>query len=299
MRAVADHLTPCQFEQASRVGGGVGEQGCEWLSSALEQPLHPSSSELHIDSIGGDTHEDVGAEAGTEFAVPGLESLAGDGSEVLRERGDLELVVLLEVVRLGQDSPQVRLRHEVVRAVHPQERIAEELADLVDVVRRSLNEQLGVIRQTCAVAVTDRHVLSADRRAIGCHPGEPGLRDRARYAAPQDGVGESSLGQDLGHLGDVAEHVREVANLHHATERGTTHDAHLQVPDHGLGRHQELVHKDVPRTHGEASRGGEGTNALFCFGSHLQVVVDHGHLAVEEEPAVARVTLHEGEELVE
>ena len=73
----------------------------------------------------------------------------------------------------------------------------------------------------------------------------------------------------------------------------------LQVPHDGLARDEELVHEDVPRAHRQPPRRGQGADALLVLGPDLEVVVDHGHLPVEEEPGVRRVALEQGEELVE
>ena len=56
---------------------------------------------------------------------------------------------------------------------------------------------------------------------------------------------------------------------------------------------------DVPRPHREPAGGRQRPQPLFGFGSDLQVVVDHRHLAVQEEPGVRRVPLENRDELVE
>ena len=106
--------------------------------------------------------------------------------------------------------------------------------------------------------------------------------DGGRDAAPEHGVAEAGLLEDLGHLRDVAEHVGQVAELHDRTEGRAALDAQLEIPDDGLGRDQELVHQDVPGAQGEPTRGGQRAEPLLGLGTDLEVVVDHRHLAVEQ-----------------
>ncbi len=112
---------------------------------------------------------------------------------------------------------------------------------------------------------------------------------------------ETGEAQDLGHLRDVAEHVGEVADAHGrvATEAGGAGQAPLQIADDGLARDHELVHQDHPRPHLEPARRGEGGEARRRIGAHLQVVVDHRGLAVEEEPGEGRVALEQVEQVVD
>jgi len=70
--------------------------------------------------------------------------------------------------------------------------------------------------------------------------------DRAGDAAPQGGVLDSGPSQDLGHLGDVAEHVGQVADRHGAAEFRPRPPAHLEVAHDGLAGAEELVEQDEP-----------------------------------------------------
>ena len=112
-------------------------------------------------------------------------------------------------------------------------------------------------------------------------------------------MGQTGLGQELGHLCDVAEHVGQVADLHHGAERAAAQDALLQVPHDGLAGHQELVHEDVPGPDGDPAGGGQGAQAPLVLGADLQVVVDHGQLAVQQEVAVGAVLLHQVQQVVD
>ena len=228
-----------------------------------------------------------------------FEPFGRGGGEILGERGDLEAVVVLDGVGLGHHSAQERLGAQVVRAVHAEHVVDEELADLLFVVRDARHQELGVVRQGRRIAVPDGQVLGPYRRSVGGLPAEPRLRDRRGHAAPHHRVAEAGEPQQLGHLGDVAEHVGQVADVHGAAVRRPLGQAELQVADDGLARDQELVHQDVPRAHGEPTGRRQGANPSGRLGTDLEIVVDHGHLPVEEEPPVARVGLHECQEAVE
>ena len=97
----------------------------------------------------------------------------------------------------------------------------------------------------------------------------------------------------------MAEHVRQVADPHRAAEGGCSLDTHLQVAHDRLARDEELVHEDVPGSTREPPGGGQPAQALLVLGSHLEIVVDHRHLAVEEEAGVGRVGLHRREQMVD
>src|SRR3546814_9836829 len=70
-------------------------------------------------------------------------------------------------------------------------------------------------------------------RSVGRLPPEAAAVDRGGDAAPHHGVGEPEPGEDLGHLGDVAEHVRQVADGHGPAQavgppRSEEHTSELQ-----------------------------------------------------------------------
>lgn len=92
--------------------------------------------------------------------------------------------------------------------------------------------------------------------------------------------------QDLRHLRDVAEHVRQVADGHRAAEVSRGRPAHLQVAHDGLAGAEELVEQDEPRPDGDPAIGDQGHDAIAVLRSHLQVVLDRGHLTVDGEPEV-------------
>ena len=112
-------------------------------------------------------------------------------------------------------------------------------------------------------------------------------------------MGEASQAKDLGHLGDVAEHVGQVANFHGASERRPTREAHLQVADDGLTRGQELIHQDVPRAKRDPARRGKGPQAPFRCRANLEVVVDDGHLSVQHKVRIAVVRFEQWDQSVD
>src|SRR6266581_3229308 len=92
--------------------------------------------------------------------------------------------------------------------------------------------------------------------------------------APDDGVTDAGSPQDLGHLGDVAEHVREVADRHRAAEGLRGVPADFEVANDRLAGHEELVHEDLPRPDREPSLGDEAFDPRPAFRPDLEVVVD-------------------------
>jgi hypothetical protein len=110
---------------------------------------------------------------------------------------------------------------------------------------------------------------------------------------------EAGEAEDLRHLRDVPEHVGQIADLHRAAELGRAAQAELQIAHDRLAGHHELVHEDHPRSHRQATGGGEALESIRRLGPDLEVVVDDDGLAVEQEPGVAQVPLEEREQLVE
>jgi hypothetical protein len=105
--------------------------------------------------------------------------------------------------------------------------------------------------------------------------------------------------QELGHLGHVAEHVGQVAHLHGPAQGGGPPEPELQVADDRLPRDEELVHEDVPGAEGHPAGGVESAQGVGRLGPHGQVVIDHGHLPVEQEVAAGGVGLQRGQQSVE
>ena len=119
-----------------------------------------------------------------------------------------------------------------------------------------------------------------------------------RHAAPDDGAFDPGPPQELGHLGDVAEHVGQVADPHRAAQVLGASPAQLEVADDRLARDEELVEQDLPRPDGQAALGDEPADQGLRRGPDLEVVVDGRRLAVERE-AQPRIRRHPLEELVD
>ena len=299
VRGIAHHLPPGQLQEARGVGRGWLEERGQGLGSPLQLTLRHRALALHVHAIRGDAHEHVGPEPRAQLALDHRQALAGPGGQVLRQRGHLEVEVVLQVVRLGDDPPELRLGHQVVRPVHAEEVAGDEVPDLVQVVGGPAHERLGVVGQRGAVAVADRQVLGPHGRSVRRLPDEGVPGHLGRHATPHHGVVEAGEAQDLGHLRNVPEHVGQVADVHDAAERGPPLNAHLQVAHDGLARGEELVHEDVPRAHAQPAGGRQRPQPLLGLGTHLEVVVDDRHLPVEHEVGVAGVLLEEGEQVVD
>ncbi len=110
--------------------------------------------------------------------------------------------------------------------------------------------------------------------------------DGRRNAAPHHGVADAGPPQDLGHLGHMAEHVGEVADVHRLTEGQRARPAHLEVAHERFTAHQELVHQDLPGADGQPPAGDVALQPVGLLGPDLEVVIDRGQLAVERERKV-------------
>ena len=296
---VAHHLEPGQLQQAVGVVRRGLEQRGQGLGASLQLSFGHRAAALDVHAVRGDAHEHVGPSARAQLALHAGQSLGGRAGQVAGERGDLEIEVVLQVVGLGHHPPEPGLGHQVVGPVHAQQVAQQEFGHLGHVVAGATNERLGVIGQRGTVAVADRQVLGPDRGAVGGLPDEGVLGHLRGHAPPDHGVVEAGQVEDLGHLGDVAEHVRQVAQLHHPAEGGPAAEAHLQVAHDRLTRGEEFVHQDVPGPHAHPAGGGQRPQPPLGLRADLEVVVDDGHLPVQHEVGVAGVALEEGEQRVD
>ena len=143
---------------------------------------------------------------------------------------------------------ELRERRLVVGAVHREHRVvAEEGPHRLDQRIDRVAELVRRDQRVRGVAVAGRKVLGTHRRAVGAAPLEHVVIDRGRDAAPHDGVVEPVRAQDLRHLGDVPEHVRQVADAHLAAELARAGEPLLEVPPDRLAGDEELVHQHLPR----------------------------------------------------
>ena len=299
---VPDHRAPGQGELGAGPLVGRQPERAERFGLALEALLGAAGRLVDIDAVGCHSHEQVGPGPAAQLAVPGRQPSGGRRGDVVGDGGDLEAERVLDGVGLGHDPAEPGLGHLMVGAVHQQQGsvpIGEQGAELDLVGGNPPHQRLGVLRQGGPVAVPDREVLGPDPRSVGRLPPEGGAVHRRGNAPPHHRVGEAGLPQDLRHLGDMAEHVGEVADGHGAAEAGGPFEAELEVPDDRFGRDQELVHQDVPRAHGQPAGGGQPDDQGAGFGPHLQVVVDDRHLAVEQEMGIGRIRVELRKERVQ
>jgi hypothetical protein len=116
--------------------------------------------------------------------------------------------------------------------------------------------------------------------------------DGGRHAAPYDRRPEARPAQDLGHLRDVPEHVRQVADRHRPAELLGAPPAHLQVADDALPTHQEFVHQDLPGSDRQPPLADEALDPRARLRPNLQVVVDRRQLPVQGEGEVRLALEH-------
>ncbi len=179
----------------------------------------------------------------------------------------------------------------MIGAVHEQHRciVGQERPDLIHVGPEPTDEGLGIVGHGRTVPVSGNEVLGPDPRPVGRLPDERRGVDGRRDPSPHHCMVQPGQRKNLWHLGDVSEHVGEVAHIHHPSEGGAPSDAGLQVADDGFARDEELVHQDVPRTQGEPSGGCQRVQALLVLGADLEIVVDDRQLAIEEEGLVGGI----------
>ena len=256
--AVADHLEPGPVEQRGRPVAGRQEQGRQRLGQPLEGPLGPSRGLLHVDAVGGHAHEQVGPCPRAQLPGPAGQAIGGRAGHVLgqrrrsaaRSRGPRALASATTRPSHGWGS---RWSVPFIQRIGPTSRSPCSSAN--SSMRRT--SSLASLGSCGAVAVALGQVLGPHRGAVGSGPPEAAAVDGRGDAPPHDGVLEPELAQELGHLGDVAEHVGEVADVHGAPEAGGDPQPPLQVAHEGLARHEELVGQRVPGAHGDPSRRGQ------------------------------------------
>src|SRR5664280_1384216 len=105
--------------------------------------------------------------------------------------------------------------------------------------------------------------------------------DSVRDAPPDNRSLEASLAQDLGHLGDVPEHVGQVANDHSAAQLPGALPAKAQVADDRLPGDQELVQQPLPRSNCQAATRHQAPGPRLSLRTYVQVFVYRRELAVE------------------
>src|SRR5206468_6421416 len=101
--------------------------------------------------------------------------------------------------------------------------------------------------------------------------------------APDDRRLDPLAAEDLRHLRDVAEHVRQVADAHRPAQLGRTRETRLEIARNRLAIDEELVHERLPRPDREPAGRHERADPLLRLRPDLEVVVDRRELAVERE----------------
>ena len=187
----------------------------------------------------------------------------------------------------------------MVGPVHPQNGVRDQRALGIPKGLDLGHQFRSLLRKAGTVAVPVGQVLRPDGGPIQALPIERRGLHGKRNTPPHHRVGKAETPQDLGHLGHVAEHVRQVPNVHGPAELGGLAQPQLNIPDERLARHQEFVGQRVPRAHGELAFCRQVRQALSLVRPDLQIVVDHRHLAVELEVGVAPIRGQLGEQAVE
>ena len=198
---VEHDLAPRPVEERLGPPAGWEEEGGEGLGQALERALGAGRGLLHVDPVGGHAHQQVGPGPRAQLAPPVREAVDGCRRHVVGQPGDHQPVVVLGGVGLGDEAGELRLRHQVVGAVHPEDRPDEHLAVGVLEPADHLDQLEARVGERGPVAVALREVLGPHGRAVGRLPPEPGPVDRRGHAPPHHGVGEARPGAGSGASG--------------------------------------------------------------------------------------------------
>ncbi len=136
-------------------------------------------------------------------------------------------------VHAVQDIGQAFLRLKVVNAVHEQQlrhgcMRSHRIAYALRIVRRFAD----LVRESLGIVVPEGHERSQNIRAVRTLPEELHLVIiNQLMAAPEDRIVNPKLAQYLGHLRDVSELVRQIADLHDRAEVLSDAMAYQQAAD--------------------------------------------------------------------
>ena len=232
---------------------------------------------------------------------PAREALGGRAAHVLGERADAQLVVgrrgaLASATTRPSHGWGRRWSVPFIQRIGPDEQVALLLLELADAAQ----ERLGVVGHAGAVAVAQR---AGTRPARWSRRGPTtrtrcGRSPRARPATPPRA--RSRTGAGAAASGPRGRTCR-------AGSRPPWRRRSGRPPARPSCRLRTSVSPDTRNSSGSAYQGpiatrpagGQGPQALLGLGADLEVVVDHRHLAVEQEVGVGRIGLELGEQLVE
>ena len=175
-----------------------------------------------------------------------------------------------------------RCERHVVGSDHPEHGIAAKPG------REPLLEEAKIdrardVEEIRSVVIAGGEVLGHDRGAVQPFPDESVEVDGRGNAPPDDRSLDPGGAQDLRHLRDVAEHVRQIADRHRAPELLGAAQAGLEIAQRRLAVDEELVHQRLPGPDREPPGPHECANPLLGLGPDLEVVVHRRELSVERE----------------
>ena len=204
-------------------------------------------------------------------------------------------------VQAAQERRQFRLRRDVVGAPHREQRarLRERLKSLADGRDALLELVLVLERERPADAVAARHVYDEHVATVRRFPHELGRIQGLVGAAPEHATVDAEATQDRRHVGDLAEGVRDVADLHHGPELPGHAMAAQQVPHERLTAGQRHVWDFVPGPDSEPTVLDDALDLGAAVRTDVQVVLDQDRVAVQQEVFVLGVAIEDLQQQVE
>src|SRR5579885_2774754 len=130
-----------------------------------------------------------------------------------------------------------------------------------------------------------------DFRTIRCGPVKLALLCLIADATPENGVIDAEAAQNLRHLRDMPERIRQITNAHGLTEVGSAPQAELQVAHQRLAAHQKLVRLQIPGANQHATRPDVLPQPFLLLRLYLKIIIENDGLPIEHEMRKAGVAL--------
>ncbi len=171
----------------------------------------------------------------------------------------------------------------IVADGHEQRQLAQPAAQSIDGPVDGVGKTDRVRRNASPRAVPVAEPQRGDGAAVGALPAKRVRRLVGSHAAPQDGAVDAQERQPLRQLRRMTELIRHVAEPHGAAQLLGAPNPRRQVAQQRFAVDEQGVGLRIPRSNVEPPGAHQLADARLGRRPHLQIVVDHGDLAVERE----------------